>query len=236
MNKTLKIALIAIGTLSLFACDGGTTSKSNNSTGIVTDPNQNPGGSGQGPVDTVKTYKITVDATGIKSAGNTDQLVVDYNGEALNFTTAGQKTFTATVEKDKGYTVTVTSSPALQTCLITNNGTVQTVTADTIVSVACTDKPVIVIGNAITGESYYMSECAVCHRSGIDDKSVAYGSSDLAENYQLARDSTPSTTNIKIDMHSIGPVLNLMGRFTAIPTDRVADLEAYLGGVTLVVK
>ncbi len=231
MNKTLKIALIAIGTLSLFACDGGTTSKSNNSTGTVTDPNS--GGSGQGPVDTVKTYSITVDATGIISASNTDMLTVDYNGETLDFTTTGQKTFTSKVEKDKSYAVTVTSSPALQTCLITNNGTNQQIIADAIVSVVCSDNPVVVIGNAVMGKSYYMSECAVCHRSGIDDKSVAYGSSDLAENYQIGRDSTPSTTNIAADMHTIGPMLNLMGRFTDIPTDRVADLEAYLDGVSL---
>ncbi len=234
MKNLIKMTLVGFVSIMLFACDGGTTSKSNNTANeTITDPNQGSGGSGETTVDP-KTFTITVDVTAITSADITDKLVVDYNGEPLDFTTVGQKTFTMAVEENKGYTVTVVSSPALQTCLISNNGTMQSVTADVIVSVACSDNPLI--GNAVVGKMYYMSECAVCHAAGEDDTTRTFGAlGDLAQKFQkraLDRVGNPALSeDIQSDMHAIGPVTNLMGRFQAIPAQSIADLKQYLTDV-----
>jgi mono/diheme cytochrome c family protein len=74
------------------------------------------------------------------------------------------------------------------------------------------------------GETFYQYECSGCHSAGLDETS-AFGSSNLAQKQDL----------IQSDLSRFGgtpfsdpDVKKLMGRFSNLSKQRVADLKAYL--------
>ena len=73
------------------------------------------------------------------------------------------------------------------------------------------------------GSTYYQTNCATCHKIGAVDTTSAFGASDLAQKQDMIRAdmSTYDSTS----------TFNLMGSFTNVPEQRVADLKAYLASV-----
>lgn len=196
------------GALFLFACDSSSTAK-------VT--------------PTGNTYFISAKVTGLKGTG-----ISLYSGNDIApFKTDGTLQFDTKISEGSKYKVgiVVGTTPQNQTCTVAANGSGDKMSADVIADVTCVDNNGNggLTGNITDGKVYYMSECAACHKALSADTSYTFSSSDLADNYRIAK--LANRTNIIPDMHAIGPAKNLMGRFDKIPAQSVADLEAYLGSV-----
>lgn len=83
--------------------------------------------------------------------------------------------------------------------------------------------PLPPVGIAKDGSTYYQNDCAVCHKAGLDDTTTAFGASDLSQRQDM----------IAADMsnYDATSTYKLMLAFTNVPTQRVADLKAYLKSV-----
>lgn len=84
-------------------------------------------------------------------------------------------------------------------------------------------QPVNIVGLTSNGSIYYQNNCAVCHRTGQDDPTSAFGASDLAQRHDM----------ITTDMSNFDTTstFNMMGAYGSVPAQRVADLKAYLQSV-----
>lgn len=78
-------------------------------------------------------------------------------------------------------------------------------------------------GLTTDGSTYYQTNCASCHMAGADDITSAFGASDLAQKQDM----------IVSDMSNYDSTstFNLMGAFSAVPDQRVADLRAYFASL-----
>ncbi len=78
-------------------------------------------------------------------------------------------------------------------------------------------------GLVADGSTYYQSNCASCHKVGLDDPTSAFGAADLAQRQDM----------IATDMsnYDTTSTFNLMLAFDNVPDQRVADLKAYLASV-----
>ncbi len=208
MKNIFKLILITSATFFLFACDSSNTAST-------------PAG---------KSYLLSVKVTGFTGTA-TALSVVNGNdvNDILKFPSDAEKSFSKKVASGSSYKVTIVDGTAgKQTCTPGSNASSDSIQSDVVVNITCDNGPVGLTGNLTDGEIYYMSECAVCHKAGTADPTKTFASSDVAENYKIAKNASAGGTNINPDMHSIGPTRNLMGRFDAIPAQSVADLEVYL--------
>lgn len=214
MNNIVKLIFITSVTLFLFACDSSTTSKK---TG--------PGGGTNGSNNT---FSITVTAQGL--TGNFS--LRNGANDLLTLTPAVPSgVISSALPSGNSYAVAINTNgiqTAGQICNFDNNdNNSSNITADVTINMTCSTSS----GNVANGKIYYMSECAVCHRAGAADVTYVFSSSDISASYKVARASAGLKTNITRDMHAIGPARNLMGRFTSVSNENVADLEAFLGSL-----
>ena len=79
------------------------------------------------------------------------------------------------------------------------------------------------VGVVGDGQIYYQNRCATCHSAGRDDPVSAFGAVDLAQKQDM----------ITVDISDFDETsgFNLMGAFSDIAPQRVADLKAYLESV-----
>lgn len=82
------------------------------------------------------------------------------------------------------------------------------------------------VGKISDGSTYYQSNCSTCHKAGADDTTSAFGAIDLAQRQDMI------TTNMSSFDKTSG--FNLMGAFSNVPEQRVADLKAYLASVPII--
>ena len=78
-------------------------------------------------------------------------------------------------------------------------------------------------GLVAAGATYYQTNCAACHKAGMDDPTSAFGAADLAQRQDM----------IASDMRNYDTTssFNMMQTFRNIPAQRVADLKAYFASV-----
>ena len=78
-------------------------------------------------------------------------------------------------------------------------------------------------GIVADGTTYYQTNCASCHKIGTVDTTSAFGASDLAQKQDM----------IIADMSAYDTTsgFTLMGAFSNVPEQRVADLKAFLASV-----
>ncbi len=78
-------------------------------------------------------------------------------------------------------------------------------------------------GVVANGSTYYQTNCATCHKAGMDDPTAAFGAADLAQRQDM----------IASDMrnYDMTSTFNMMMTFQNIPEQRVADLKAYFASV-----
>ncbi len=83
--------------------------------------------------------------------------------------------------------------------------------------------PAVLVGVAANGAIYYQTNCGICHKSGQNDPTSAFGASDLAQKHNM----------ITTDMSDFDTTstFNLMASYNNVPEQRVADLKAYLESV-----
>jgi len=79
------------------------------------------------------------------------------------------------------------------------------------------------VGHAANGSTYYQTNCGACHKAGQDDPTSAFGASNLAQRHDMM-----TTDMSNFDTTS---TYTLMGAYSNIPAQRVADLKAYLKSV-----
>ncbi len=79
------------------------------------------------------------------------------------------------------------------------------------------------IGISTNGAIYYQNNCATCHQAGRDDSTSAFGASDLAQRHDMM---TTDMSNFDTTSN-----FNMMGAYSDIPAQRVADLKAYLKSI-----
>jgi hypothetical protein len=220
MKNLLKLTTILFGALFLFACDSSSTGKT--------------AGSGT-------TFSISANVTGLKGSG----LILFSGTEIKDVSSNGLVTLNTSIAKGSSYNIGVVDgaqpSNPVQTCNVGTNAVGDNLQSDITVEVTCSGGGngggnSGLVGSRTSGKDYYMSECAVCHRSGSDDIEYTFSSNDIANDYQNRPDQAAKDSYITEDMHAYGPASknhNLMGRFDTVPAQSVADLKAYLESVTL---
>jgi mono/diheme cytochrome c family protein len=68
------------------------------------------------------------------------------------------------------------------------------------------------------GAVYYADNCAVCHSAGLDDTTIAFSASDLAQ----------STNLLNTDLSNYGGQYQLMDQFSDVSQLNIDNLESYL--------
>jgi len=86
-----------------------------------------------------------------------------------------------------------------------------------------TTKTTSITAVAADGKIFYQYECGGCHSAGKDDGISAFASSDLAQKQNLIKANLS-----EFGATGINNVENIMGRFSNLSEQRVADLKAYL--------
>lgn len=81
-------------------------------------------------------------------------------------------------------------------------------------------------GVTANGKIYYQSNCAACHQAGADDTTSAFSAIDLAQNQD----------KIATDMSTFDGTsgFNLMGAYSNVPAQRVADLKVYFASIPVI--
>jgi len=211
MKNTIQISLVTLVSLVLFACDSSTSTKKTDT----------------GGGDTPTTFSVSANVTGL--GANTLIITNNLNTNEKSFNSDGQSEILTGLAENSSYGISLKSDPIGKNCVLGSNAASNSISADVVVSVSCNT---IAVGVISDGKDYYMSECAVCHQSGIDDPDGAFAVADLAKNYQN-KTGLNGIIIITPDMHNIGTdTQNLMGRFDSISEQVVADLEAYFAQVT----